>query len=131
MIPIGIPLQIWFPGLSAAIEVESAESKMHRDRQTALHMERLKEQLCLKYGIFLIRILPADSMGNKPSQGEEACFCIRLEENTEENAEEALRLAFAAIRRSPEINLSRDHHAINAMMQEEILNDQDEWELWG
>ena len=106
-LPIGFPLQAFFPQLPAAIEAGSPGT----GGQSPLRKEALKNILCLKHGIALVRIL---GPGEK-AFGDGACRYIQMGDWTEGTMEEAVSRAFELIGRETDVDFARDRNAIKEM----------------
>ena len=73
--------------------------------------ELVKDYLCVRNGIRLVRILDADYPET------DQCICIRQENESEEALEEALRATFHIIGIHLDINLQRDRDIIYGCFQ--------------
>ena len=106
-IPIGLPLQFYFPQLRTAI----AFSDFGENR----HIELLKDQLCQKYEIDLIRIL-TPGVQAYPS---DSCLCIQMMDLSEDTISATISGIFAIMGYDVDTDTVRDHNAIRAIMEEE------------
>ena len=114
IVPIGLPLQAYFPALGAAIETGGYGEDGGGRKNLNLHRELMKNALCRKYGILLIRIIRE----SEAAYNDGSCPCILIDGETTENVREALFIAFNAIGMEPDIDLSRDRNAILELMHE-------------
>ena len=105
-LPIGLPLQFWFPELRAAIEISNPDDNRHK--------ELLKNELCRKYGIDLIRILGPKDQGYPNG----SCLSIQLMDHSEETMEAAVSSIFELFGFHPDVNLSRDRNGIGEFLKE-------------
>ena len=105
-LPIGLPLQFWFPELRAAVEISGSGDNRHK--------ELLKNELCRKYGIDLIRLLGPKDRGYP--QG--SCLCVQLMDHSEETMEAAVSSIFELFGLYPDVNLSRDRNGIGEFLKE-------------
>ena len=106
-IPIGLPLKLFFPGLRTAIELSDTGGNRH--------IELLKDQLCRKYGIDLIRVLTPEVQAY-PS---DSCLCIQMMDLSEDTISDTVSGIFALMGFDVDTDISRDHNAINAVILEE------------
>ena len=104
---IGVPLDVYFPELHSAIIF----SRKEQYSQEGMKEELVKDYLCARNGIRLVRILDADYPET------DQCTCIRQESESEEALEEALKAAFHIIGIHLDINLQRDRDIIYGCFQ--------------
>ena len=104
---IGVPLDTYFPELHSAIIF----SRREQYSQEGMKEELVKDYLCARNGIRLVRILDADYPET------DQCTCIRQENESEEALEEALKAAFHIIGIHLDINLQRDRDIIYGCFQ--------------
>ena len=104
---IGVPLDAYFPELHSAIIF----SRKEQYSQEGMKEELVKDYLCARNGIRLVRILDADYPET------DQCICIRQENESEEALEEALKAAFHIIGIHLDINLLRDRDIIYGCFQ--------------
>ena len=105
-LPIGLPLQFWFPELRTSVEISGPDDNRHK--------ELLKNELCRKYGIDLIRILgPKDKAYPNGS-----CLSIQLMDHSEETMEAAVSSIFELFGFHPGVNLSRDRSGIGEFLKD-------------
>ena len=107
--PVGFTLQAYFPHLPAAIEAASVKTD---DRQ-GLRRETLKNFLCRKHGVFLVRIAGPDEAAFE----EGSCRCIQMRDGTEATMEEAVSKAFELLGLDADVDFIRDRNAINGTLK--------------
>ena len=98
---IGVPLDIYFPELRAAVIFSKPLEAGFRIRR-----ERAINWLCLKSGVKLYRILPKG--GNEYDN----CICITLTDGTKEVLGFAIRTVFEHLKIKADVDLIRDARAI-------------------
>ena len=104
---IGVPLDVYFPELRSAIIF----SRKEQYSQEGIRGEQVKDYLCARNRIRLVRILEADDLATDQS------ICIRQKDESEEALEQALKEAFHAIGIHLDINLQRDRDIIYTCFQ--------------
>lgn len=105
---IGIPVQLYFPEMRAAIELSSYMNEGWMDWR----YENAKNWLCLNSGIKLIRIIP--QTGYKF----ENCKCVRVKNGTADALNYALTQAFKKLKIPMDIDVSRDFEKIRRLNYE-------------
>ena len=94
---IGVPLDIYFPELKAAVLYSQSLS-----RECLVRRENAKNWLCLNAGIKLFRILPKN--GNEY----ENCICITLPDGTTESLSMGLQIIFDKLKIPADVDIMRD-----------------------
>ena len=114
--PIGFPLQAYFPRLSAAIEAGNFGTTSQSQRRK----ETLKNLLCKRHGIFLVRITgPWEKAFEDGS-----CRCVQMRDDTEAAMEDAVSSAFELIGQDADVDFIRDRNAINETRKKYLIDKQ-------
>ncbi len=101
---IGLPLQYFFPGRGIAVEF----SRQRANCQYRQRVEQVKNDLCLKNRIKLIRVISPGCVQYDRS------YCIYRKDNSEEGISEAIRAVFDALHCTMDIDISRDMDKIQS-----------------
>lgn len=99
---VGIPIQIYLPAINTAIEFYRSSKGMYEVRR----WENAKNDLCLKAGIRMIRILDMET------EEFQNCICITRENKTMETLDLVLEIVFQMIGMNPEIDTKKDFQRI-------------------
>ena len=100
---IGLPLQYYFPDYQAAIELNGRKVKTNRKQEV------IKNRLCAKSGIWMIRML----YGGEPAFDD--CVCLELTSDEPKEQFQAVQTAFQMLRLPVKINLDTDLAALYAI----------------
>ena len=112
MIPIGFPLQLYVPQACIAVEATDLMSRGLPDRR----LEELKNALCMKYGILMIRILEKW----EKEYPERQCLSIKQLSEGEESFSEALKVMFRILEIPVDVDISRDRNAIKDLIHPDL-----------
>ena len=102
---IGLPLTAWFPDNRSAIELVSS----HNRKTGSSVADRIKDDLCRKAGIRMIRVLEESEPDYKD------VICVRRMDGTNSGLSEALAAAFQMAGYEVDVDIERDMEGIQEM----------------